>query len=188
MKRIDVRFDDTMICHLRAMIGKTFLKYKCDPFIITSSAFGIVGIVTEQGSFAITNTIHVLDYFGADEDVAVLELCPLPETEMRSMLKGVMMTDHAIGRQIIEIRVINENKRLFEQGKQIYDVCLTRGLIFVLTDGYEVAFEKQTWFSEMMSIHEGHNLIDKFVPTSEFCKDWDPRYRAECERQTVVLR
>ena len=66
MKRIDVRFDDTMICYLRAMIGKTFLKYKCDPFIVTSPAFGIVGIVTEYGSFAITNTIHVLDYFGAE--------------------------------------------------------------------------------------------------------------------------
>jgi hypothetical protein len=39
-----------------------------------------------------------------------------------------------------------------------------------------------------MSIHEGYNLIEEFLPTSEFCKDWDPRYRAECERQAVVLK
>ncbi len=65
MKKIDVRFNDTMICHLRTMIGTMLLKYRCDPFIVTSSAFGIVGIVTGRGSFAITNTIHVLDYDAA---------------------------------------------------------------------------------------------------------------------------
>ncbi len=42
------------------------------------------------------------------------------------------------------------------------------GIVFMLEDSREISFEIETWFSEMITIQRGYNLIKKFPPTNDF--------------------
>ncbi len=184
----DVRFTDQMIQSMQAMIGRKMIKYKCDPFVYSPAVFGIVGVVTDNGSYAITNTIEVMDHFGSSEDVAIFRFEERPEAEIKSLVDDVKMVDISVGRIIKEIHIVNEHQKLYEKNEQTYDVWLTRGIIFVMDDNLEIAFEKNVWFSEMITVDRGNHLIEKFAPTSEFADDWDMPYHGECERETIVIR
>ena len=187
MKSIDIRFTDQMINSIRAMIGCKMIKYKCDPFVYSTTVFGIAGIITDKGSFAVTNTIEVLDHYGTDEDVAVFRLEERPESEIVSLVDGVTMTDIPVGRIIREIRIINEHQKLYRNEEQTYDVWLTRGIIFIMDDDLEISFEKNVWFSEMITVDRGEKLIDRYSSVNEFADDWDAPYRGICERESVII-
>ncbi len=62
------------------------------------------------------------------------------------------------------------------------------GIIFVMNDGLEIAFEKQVWFSERISVYKGYHLIQQFSPISEFTWNWEHPFRGECERQVITER
>ena len=188
MKSIDIRFTDQMVANLRSMVGKKFLRYKSDPFDYTPSSFGLVGIITEDNSYAFTNTIEVLDYYGADEDVAVFRLEERPEEQIESLLQDTKMIKVPVNRIIKEIHIVNEHQKLFEDDVQTYDVWVTRGVIFIMEDGLEVSFEKNVWFSEMITVDRGENLIERFDPTSEFTENWEAPEPAECEREITKLK
>ena len=187
MKTIDIRFNDHMISALKSMIGKKMLRYKCDPFVYSPAVYGIAGVCTESGSYAFTNKIEVLDHYGADDDVAVFRLEERPEEQIVSLVQDVKMVDVPVNRIIREIKIINERQKLFNGTEQTYDVWLTRGVVFVLDDGLEIAFEKSVWFSEMITITRGENLLEQFAPTSGFSEEWENPFRGECERSVIII-
>jgi len=187
MKHIDVRFSKDAIELLRSMIGQTMLKYKCDPFIFSTSVYGLAGIIFKNGAFAFTNFTEPLDYYGVTEDVAVFRLVSMPEKEIYSQIQGEKMIEVAVNNQIKEIHIVNENQSLFEDGIKTYDVWLTRGVIFKFIDGLELSFEKNIWFSEDITIERGYDLITRFSPVDEFLENWEGEYRGECTRETITL-
>lgn len=65
------------------------------------------------------------------------------------------MTNIPVEEMIQEIQIVNEHQELFHLGVKTYDVQVTRGIIFLLQNGGEISFEKNIWFSEMISIHKG---------------------------------
>lgn len=97
---------------------------------------------------------------------------------------------HTINEKIKEIHLVQENQRLYKNNKQIYDVWVTRGIIFVLKSGHEISFEKAVWFSEDIYINKGYNLIDSFQSIDEFREDWDESegYRGECTRNIEIIK
>ena len=106
------------------------------------------------------------------------------------MLEGEEMIDFPICSTIKEIRVINENQRLYHDNVQTYDVYTARGLIFIFDDDRELSFEKPVWFSEDIYIKKGYNLFDKFVPVDNFSDGWEDceGYTAKCEREIVTIK
>ena len=178
MKSIDVRFNQEEISLIKNMVGTTLTKYKCDPY-------GIVGICTDKSAYAFTNAIQVMDYYGADEDVAVLRLEKRADSEIESLISENTMIELPVKKTIKEIDIINEHQKVFENDKQTYDVWLTRGIIFRLEDDTEISLEKNVWFSEMITVDKGNNLLSKFTPVEEFSEDWEGDFRGECSRNVV---
>lgn len=78
MRNMDMRFSALDIADLQAVVGKKMLKYKCDPFEFSTSVYGIVGIAFEDDSFAFTNTVKPMDYYGETEDVALFSMQRAP--------------------------------------------------------------------------------------------------------------
>ena len=185
MIHIDTRFNDETMEMLRNMLGRTMIKYKCDPFIFSTSVYGIVGIFFKGRAFTFTNTTEAKDYFGTTEAVAIFHLAQTPEAEIKSRLQDEEMIDVSVNNQISEISVINEHQSLFENGVQTYDVWLTRGVIFKFVDGMELSFEKNVWFSEDITIEKGYDLITRFSPVNEFTEDWGGKYRGECTHAII---
>ena len=189
MKKIDVRFDDKTMQCLKSMIGQKFIKYRCDPFKFTNSVYLTVGIFIGAQTYELKNEIQVLDYYGQLEDVAVLTLQTTTEEKLKSGIMDGKQIDMPIGEKIKEIHLINENQRIYQKGKQSYDVWLTRGIIFVLSDR-EVSFEKEIWFSEDININRGYDLINTFASTDKFLEGWeeDNDILPECSREVIIVK
>ncbi len=185
MKNIDVRFNQEEVSLIKNMIGTTLTKYKCDPFEFSTAVYGIVGICTDKSAYAFTNAIQVMDYYGADEDVAIFHVEECADSEIKSLICGNTMIELSVNKIIKEIDVINEHQKVFAQDKQTYDVWLTRGIIFRLEDNTEISLEKNVWFSEMITVDKGSNLLNKFTRAGEFAEDWEGEFRGECLRDIV---
>ncbi len=187
MKLIDVRFSADDLAAIKAVAGKKLLKYKCDPFVFSTAVYGIVGISFENISLAFTNLAEVMDYFGDDEDVAIFKMKRMPYESIKSMVQNQDMIETPVGAVIKEISIINECQRLFDNNALIYEIWLTRGIIFRFEDGHELSLEKNIWFSEDISVEKGYNLLERFTPAEEFGKGWSGNYRGECSRELVKL-
>lgn len=185
MEKIDVRFSAADMAVVKNMVGKKMVKYKCDPFEFSTSVYGIVGISFEDASFAFTNFIEPLDYYGEQEDVAVFKIEQMPFQSIHSFIQNQTMIEMPIESIVSEVQVVNECQQLFENEKQTYEVLLTRGIIFIFEDGHELSFEKNIWFSEEITVEKGYDLIERFTPTSEFGEGWSENYRGECSREII---
>ncbi|MBR6365665.1 MAG: hypothetical protein IKS10_06180 [Lachnospiraceae bacterium] len=188
MKIIDIRFSASDMAEIQSMVGKKLLKYICDPFLFSPSVYGIVGIVLEDESYAFTNLVSVMDYFGVPEDVAVFKICAQSFSDIHSLVQNQQMIETSVHAVISEICVVNERQKLFVNGAQTYEVLLTRGIIFKFEDGHELSFEKNIWFSEDIYVRKGYNLIDQFTPTGEFEESWYDDHRGECTREIITLK
>ena len=188
MKKIDVRFTKEMIDNIKWMLGKKLNKYKCDPFIISTSVYGLTGILVENRSFAFTNFVEVMDYYGEKEDVGIFKMLETPFNDIQSLITDQKMIEMPVNDIIDSIDIVNENQQLIENNILIYDIWLTRGIIFKLNTGNELSFEKSTWFSEDISVEKGYNLIERFASTQEFIDDWSSPYSAKCHRSIITLK
>lgn len=170
---------------LRKLVGKQFIYYKQDEFIFTNDVYGIVGLCIENEFYALTNFIETRDYFGSNEDVGIFKFYVTKEDDIHSYIQGKEMIEMPVNAEIVRITVINEQQKLFKDSIQTYDVKLTRGLIFELSDGLEILFEKDIWLSEDITIKKGYNLIDKISPTDT--DGWEKEYHFEYDRKSVVF-
>lgn len=187
MVNIDVRFSESKMKIIENMIGKKLIKYMHDPFEFSTSVYGIVGICFEEECFAITNLTEVHDYYGTQEDVAVLKMEQVDKSEVHSFIEGESMIETPVNSVLKQVIIVNENQSLFKNGVQTYNVNLTRGVIFVMEDGLQISFEKNIWFSEDITIQKGYDLINTYSPETEFCENWELPYVAKCKRKCIII-
>lgn len=185
MKKINLQFDVESMKTIKNMIGKTMLKYKCDPFEFSTSVYGIIGIELEDSSYAFTNTVTAMDYYGKKEDVAVFKMENMSFKAIKSMIQNQNMLETPVNSIIADVLVVNEEQQLFENNLQTYEVLITRGIIFIFKDKHELSFEKDIWFSEDITVEKGYNLIQRFTPTTEFEKSWSGNYKGKCFRKII---
>ena len=164
------------------------VKYKCDPFEFSTSVYGIVGISLDDADYAFTNRVQVMDYYGDQEDVALFKIEKRPFSSIQSFIQNEVMIEIPVDTTISEIMVVNEQQQLFENGQQIYEVLLTRGVIFRFQDGNELSFEKNIWFSEDITVEKDYDLLDRFTPETEFNDGWSGNYHGVCSREIISLK
>lgn len=183
MVTIDKRLKPDEMMILKQLVGQKIVSFQHDEFLFINASSQMVGIETEYGMKYLYSFTEPLDYYGSVEDVAVWELTDTkyPLVDRKKIIAS------PVKEVIKEIHIVQENQKLFENGKQIYDVWVTRGIIFDF-GGHQYSFEKPVWFSEDIYIQKGYNLINKFASTDEFVNDdWENGYTAECERKIVIL-
>lgn len=184
MNTIDMRFDANMI---KELIGKKFSKYKCDAFDFTNSVTQIVGIYIGEKVFSLTNVQESVDYFGNVDDVAICSFTETADDSVKSAFKDTEMITTPVGGAINKIILINENQKLFKNDEELYNVWLTRAIIFFV-DGREISFEKDNVpFSEEIIIQRGYNLIKKLSDEKEFLTSWSEGLAPECTRDVMEI-
>ena len=173
---------------LKSMIGKTFDQYKCDPFINTPMVYGIVGIYVDGKTFKLTSLLKTVQRFLESDDVAVLQIDETLDENIKTFMVDGEMIDTPINSKIESILVVNDYQTIEYKGR-IYEFNSTVGLIFLLEDSREISFEIGTWFSEMITIQKGYDLIDKFTPINDFIEEWKDcdDYIPHCERKVIAI-
>lgn len=188
MTHIDICFSNKIMDCLCRMIGLNFVKFRADPFVFSNSVFERVGIYTSDRVYLLKNTLHTIDYFGSQEDICGLEWYEVTETEIHSGLENTTQVDTLINRTIKEIHVVQEEQTLVRDLASIYELCFTRGILFIMDDGYEISFEMTNPFVETIAIRRGRNLIDGYTPIRSDDNDWPDGCKLKTNRTIDVLR
>lgn len=188
MKSVQIQFNDIMLNILRQFVGKTFTKFKCDPFVFSNDVYLQIGLFINKSTYLLTNAIEVLDYFGAPEDISVFKIRECEESEIKSGLKNITLIDNPVNAKIKEIHVIQENQQYLKDGFLEFELTVTRGLIFILDENREISFEKCGPFSEDFRINKGNNLIDKFEPIDNSNSESDPGDEFKTTRTTLIIK
>lgn len=162
MININKKITADMATLLKGLIGTEFVSFTAENFHFDNTVFGQVKISGSQSIVFINAVLQVVDYYGAPEDVCILDVSTEPSISDDKYFDGLTTTP--IHRNIKEIHVVQEQQELFEHNKKIYNVEITRGIVFVMEDGYEVAFEKTSPFTELIAISRGKDLIQGFTP------------------------
>lgn len=188
MKMIDMRFN---LGAIKNLVGKRFIKYKCDAFQFTNSVTGTVGVYIDNLVYELRNEQESVDYFGVTDDYSVFKIINSTDNNIQSFFLDTEQINTPIEEIISKIVIVNENQKLYKNGIQIYDVWVTRGIIFVLESGREISFQKDIVpFSEEIYINKGYNLIDIIEDNNDFCDDWNEQegYLGKCSREIIELK
>lgn len=184
MKKIDMRFDQNI---LKKLIGKNFVKYKCDPLAYTNSVTAIVGVFIDNDVYKLTNIQTTVDYFGVNDECGVFVLEKTEKNDIKSLFDNVEQVETPISEIIQKITVVNENQQIYKNQEQTYDVWITRCIIFHFSDR-EISFEKDYIpFSEEIIIQKGYKLEKQLSNEKNFLEGWDDGITPQCSRQIVVI-
>ena len=185
---VDISFSGATTELLKGIIGKTFAFYSCDPFEFSPSVFGIVGIKVENKFYKLTCNLEKVIRFWNEDEIAQLRFEECGNQRLVSRMDGGAMIDMPVRDTIVSIDLINDLEEVaFDNEKR--SLRSTKGIIFHLSSGNEISFEVDTWFSEMITIQRGYNLIDKFTSVDDFLEEWEDcnGYTATVERTIVSL-
>ncbi len=174
---------------LKSMIGKTFEKYKCDPFVNSPMVYGIIGIYIEGKPFKLTSLLKEVNRFLTQDEVAQLKITETIDDDIKTLMIDGEMIETPIKSKIKSISIINDFQTIEHQEKS-YEFSSTIGLIFTLEDSREISFELGTWFSEMITIQRGYNLIEKFTSTNDFLEEWEDcdGYIPQVKREITLIK
>lgn len=170
------------------MIGKTFDKFKCDPFYYSPMAFGVVGIYVGGTAYRLTSLRQYGKHFFADDDIAVFRIAQVDDSEIKTFMDNGELVETPVRSSIVAIDIVNDCQTVEHMGA-IQQFDYTVGIIFHLEDTREISFELRTWFSEMITISKGYRLLDKFKPIDDFLEEWQDctGFTANCSRKVIAL-
>lgn len=144
MELLDLRFSEKTLKILKGMAGQVFEKYRCDPSIFHPVYLLPVGIYAGGKCYIITQKITGRAAGGKKTDVLEWIFREAEEKEIHSSRPDVVQEDHALQKEIKEVRIINEKKTLSRCDKAEYRVYLTKAVRFI--------FERDTCRSENLFI------------------------------------
>lgn len=184
MKTIDIRIKPSEIALLKQLLGATITSMEHAPFSFTNAVSQVVKVNAGDNSAFLYSFTEPIDYYGTTEDVAVLSF----EKTVYPIVSEMTLISMPIMQPLQKVIIVQENQKLYDGDTQIYDVWLTRGLIFDFGE-YQISFEKAVWFSEEIKIQKGYHLEHTFVSTNDFCNgDWAPNITAKCVREKSILQ
>lgn len=183
-KTQDFRFSDSFF---KTLIGKKFIKYKCDAFDYTNSVTGIVGLYIENKIYRLLNQQTSIQYFDSEDDVSIWTITETNESNIHSVFENTSQIETPINQTIKKITLVNEHQ-IVKINKKTYDVWVTRAIIFHL-ETKDIYFEKDnTAFSEEIEIKRGYDLIKDFPKQNEyFLGEWENGIVAQVENEFVTI-
>lgn len=173
---------------LKNMIGKTFNKYKCDQFVNSPMVYGIVGIYVDGKPFKLTSLLKQVKRFLTIDEVAQFRITETADDNINTFMDEGKMIETPVNNKIKSISVVNDFQTVKHNG-QNHEFSSTVGFIFMFEDSHEISFEIGTWFSEMITIRRGYDLIEKFTKTDDFLEEWEDcdGFIANIKREIKVI-
>ena len=163
------------ISNIKRLVGKKFKRYTCDPFLFSNSVTQNIGLFIDADVFILKNEQKEVDYFGEAEEMAVFQLLPAQERDVKSAFIDTEQIRTVVNQKIARIQLINEEQRVSDHEK----------ILFFLEDR-EISFEKdQVPFSEEIFIQKGDHLISTFSDPERFKEDWEDAFTPECFREIL---
>ena len=172
------------------MVGKMFLKYKCDPFTYTNSVSITLGLYIGDNVYELRNEQQAVDYYGSNDDYAIWNIQLTSDENIKSAFVNIKQIVTPVNETINSITLVEENQKLKNHNRNLeYDIWLTRAIIFHTTSR-DICFEKDnTAFSEEIIITKGYALRDNYPKSNEFfLTDWDEGIETFVEQKIIEIK
>ena len=186
MIRQNKTFNKETEIFFKRMIGCECKKIVHDEFTYTNSVYGKVSLFICDKIFNIINQTEVVEYYGAKEDIALLNIIEVGKDEVKSLLENKKQVETPINKVIKSIDIINYHIYVKVDGKE-YDNTWTEGVIFNFADS-QVAFERSDSFTEMIEIYKGYDLITKFTPVEEFGEPFTNPSVLKTDKKIITIK
>lgn len=185
MKTVDIRLSKSQRTLLKELIGKEFKKYRCDEFHFRPAVYQIIGLFVGDNQYALENKIKPINYYGSEEDVAVLSFDRVDEHEISSHVVGGEQVDTPINQKIKNIRLVEDTHIMSLGEEDVYGFSYTKAIIFDLEER-QIVLEKDIWFSEDILIYRGLNVENKIAAVEAELEESDV-YQVRAERRFESL-
>ena len=117
MVSIDVRLKKEDVQILQSIVGKKLDRIEHDEFVFTNTSSQAVKFDLGDALFYLYSFTEPLDYFGAEEDVAVWSV----EEKEYPLIADKNFVTTPIQEKIAVVRIVQEHQMLFENAQQTYD-------------------------------------------------------------------
>lgn len=173
--------------YFKTLIGRCFKKYRCDAFEYTNSVTGIVGIYIGDKTFELRNEQKPIQYFDSVDDIALWTFKEVNANDIHSFFENTEQIDTPVDEKVKKITLVNEYQKV-EISSNIYEMWITRAIIFHL-ETKDIYFEKDnTAFSEEIEIKRGHDLVNEFPKENDFfLNQWVNGISSSVETEFVSL-
>lgn len=171
MELLDLRFSEKTLKILKGMAGQVFEKYRCDPSIFHPVYLLPVGI------YAGGKKTDVLEWIFREAE----------EKEIRSSRPDVVQEDHALQKEIKEVRIINEKKTLSRCGKAEYRVYLTKAVRFIFEKGY-LQIRKPVYFSPFLNLEDDGEECREWEKLDNLPEEWEEAYDVNTETEVLAYK
>ena len=184
----DISFGASAIQVLQQLVGKQFERYSYAPFL-GPDAFEVAGLYVGGHSYKLSGTLEIVHRFFGNDDVAVMRIEECAPSDIVSIIDQGKMEDAPVYETIAAIDIVNDHEAVTYK-KEEHKLTSTKGIIFHLASGEELSFELGTWFSELISIKRGSDLIKGFSPIEDFLEEWEDSegYTPNCLREVITVK
>lgn len=173
---------------LKTLIGRKIKAIYHDEFVFVSTTYGIAYINIDDKYYSLTDFYEIKNVLGDDEEISVLKFANY-EGEIKSLMKDQKIICENINNIITNIILVNTKTHIINKNDNLNEYTLldTHGIIFNLSNNYQIAFEKDD-FGENISIYRGYDLKEKFkgIPQDIISTIID-EYEATCEIDYVSI-
>ena len=198
MELLDLRFSEKTLKILKGMAGQVFEKYRCDPSIFHPVYLLPVGIYAGGGSVIDASSsngrvVHrsFSGWWSKNFITAwrILEWIfrEAEEKEIHSSRPAVVQEDHALQKEIKEVRIINEKKTLSRCGKAEYRVYLTKAVRFIFEKGY-LQIRKPVYFSPFLNLEDDGEECREWEKLDNLPEEWEETYDVNTETEILAYK
>jgi hypothetical protein len=181
-------FSEQDIGIFKGMIGKRFDKFMCDPFVYSPMVYGVVGLYIDGVAYKLTALYKTVKRFFTTDDIAAFRIEQTVDANIKTFMDEGELITNPVSSKIVAIDIVTDHQTL-EHDEEMQPLDYSVGVIFHLEDKREISFEIKTWFSEMITVQKGYDLIEKFTPVDDFLEEWEgcDGYNAKCIREVLTL-
>lgn len=172
---------------LKGMAGQVFEKYRCDPSIFHPVYLLPVGIYAGGKCYIMTQEITDKAAGGKKTDVLEWIFREAEEKEIHSSRPAVVQEDHALQKEIKEVRIINEKKTLSRCGKAEYRVYLTKAVRFIFEKGY-LQIRKPVYFSPFLNLEDDGEECREWEKLDNLPEEWEETYDVNTETEILAYK
>lgn len=170
------------------LLVNVFRKYRCDSFDYTNSVTGVVGIYINDKTFELRNEQESIQYFDSVDDIALWSIKEVNDNDIHSFFEDTDQIDTPVDEKVNKITLVNEHQKV-KISDDIYELWITRAIIFHL-ETKDIYFEKDnTAFSEEIEIKRGHDLVNEFPKKNDFfLNQWINGITPSVETEFVLIK
>ena len=182
MTRVERYLTDGDIAVLKELRGKTLDYIRLNPDDPSHTVLQVIEFAFGNEKRYLYCDLEVMDFFGLTEDISYFEFTSIKYP----FVDSCNLVVEQMGREITGVAEVRDTIKEYLDGELDYEFSFTRGII-IHFGKYQMSLEKVSYFSELIRVRKGYDLVSKFSPVEDYRNDFIPNTKLELSRDVIEI-